>query len=86
MDEALWCNAARASRFLARRLRGAGLELQWAGTARTVLVRRGEPTAHLIGSPGELLLHLFGRRDAARVEVSGPAVAVEAVQQTRFGM
>ena len=86
MDEALWRNVCRASWFLARRLRGAGLELQWAGTARTVRARRGEPAARIAGPPGELLLYLFGRRDAADVEVSGPAAAVDAARRARFGM
>jgi uncharacterized protein (TIGR03085 family) len=86
MDEALWRNVSRASWFLARRLRGAGLELQWAGTAKTIRARRGQPTARIAGPPGELLLYLFGRQGAAQVEVSGPAAAVEAVRRTRFGM
>jgi uncharacterized protein (TIGR03085 family) len=86
MDEALWRNVSRGRWFLARRLRGAGLELQWAGTAKTVRARRGEPTARIAGPPGELLLYLFGRQGAAQVEVSGPAVAVEAVRRARFGM
>jgi uncharacterized protein (TIGR03085 family) len=86
MDEALWRNVRRGRWFLARRLRGTGLEVQWAGTARTVRARRGEPTARIAGPPGELLLYLFGRQDAAQVEVSGPAAAVEAVRRARFGM
>lgn len=86
MDGALWRNVSRAPWFLARRLRGAGLKLQWAGTAKTVRARRGEPTARIAGSPGELLLFLFGRRGAAHVKVTGPEVAVEAVRRARFGM
>jgi uncharacterized protein (TIGR03085 family) len=86
MDEALWRNVTRAPWFLARRLRGAGLELQWAGTARTVRARRGKPTACIAGPPGELLLYLFGRQSAAQVEVTGPAAAAEAVRHARFGM
>jgi uncharacterized protein (TIGR03085 family) len=86
MDEALWRNVSRAPWFLARRLRGAGLELQWAGTAKTVRARRGEPTARIAGPPGELLLYLFGRQGAAQVEVSGPAAAIEALRRARFGM
>jgi uncharacterized protein (TIGR03085 family) len=86
MDAALWSNVSRASWFLARRLHGAGLELQWAETAQTVRARRGEPTARLVGPPGELLLYLFGRQGAAQVEVGGPAAAVEAVRRARFGM
>ena len=63
MDEALWRNVCRAAWFLARRLHGAGLELQWAGTTETVRARRGEPTARVAGPPGELLLYLFGRHE-----------------------
>jgi uncharacterized protein (TIGR03085 family) len=86
MDAALWRNVSRAPWFLARRLRGAGLELEWAGTANTVRARRGEPTVRIAGLPGELLLYLFGRQGAAQVEFSGPADAVEAVRCARFGM
>ena len=86
MDEALWRNVTGARWFLARRLRGAGLELQWAGTARTVRARRGKPVARLAGPPGELLLYLFGRQSAAQVELSGGDAATEAVRRARFGM
>ena len=86
MDAALWRNVSWAPWFLARRLRGAGLELEWSGTAKSVRARRGEPTARIAGLPGELLLYLFGRQGVARVEVSGPAEAVEAVRHARFGM
>jgi len=86
MDEALWRNLSRAPWFLARRLRGAGLELHWAETAKTIRARRGEPAARITGPPGELLLYLFGRQGAAHVEVSGPAAAVEAVRRAHLGM
>ena len=86
MDEALWRNVTRVPWFLTRRLRGAGLELRWAGTGRTVRARRGEPTARIAGPPGELMLYLFGRQGASQVEVSGPAAAVDAVRRARFGM
>ena len=86
MDEALWRNVSQAPWFLARRLRGAGLELRWAATGHTVRARRGEPTAHIAGPPGELLLYLFGRRRAAQVDVNGPAEAVEALGRARFGI
>jgi uncharacterized protein (TIGR03085 family) len=86
MDQALWRNVGRGCRFLARRLRGAGLVLQWAGTATTVPARPGQPTALVAGPPGELLLWLFGRQEVAQVEVDGPPSAVEAVRRTRFGV
>ncbi len=86
MDQALSRNISLQSWFLARRLHSAGLELHWAGSGKTIRARRGEPAARLAGPPGELLLHPFGRQDAAHVEVTGPAAAVEAVRHAPFGM
>jgi uncharacterized protein (TIGR03085 family) len=86
MDEVVWRNVSRGRWFLARRLRGVGLELQWAGTTQIVRARRGKPTARIAGPPGELLLYLFGRQGAAHVEVSGHTAAVEAMRHARFGM
>jgi uncharacterized protein (TIGR03085 family) len=86
MDAALWRNVSCAPWFLSRRLRGIGLELEWAGTGKTVRARRGKPAARIVGLPGELLLYLFGRQGAARVEVSGPPGAVKAVGRAQFGM
>lgn len=86
MDEALWKNIQLAPWFLTRRLRGAGLELHWAGAVKTLTARRGQPIARITGPPGELLLYLFGRQRAAHVELDGSPAAVEAVRHARFGM
>jgi uncharacterized protein (TIGR03085 family) len=86
MDAALWRNVRRGGRFLSRRVEGCGLEVSWAGTSERVTVRAGSPAARLSGPPGELLLYLFGRQPAARVEVSGPAEAVAAVRGAHLGM
>jgi len=71
---------------LSRRLRGAGLDLEWVGTEQVISARRGRPVACVRGLPGELLLFLFGRREAAEVEVAGSPDAVEALHRTSFGM
>ncbi|MEB4211438.1 TIGR03085 family metal-binding protein [Mycobacterium sp. 94-17] len=84
MDAALWRNVRRGGRFLSRRLRGCGLEVAWAH--ERVTIRPGAPTVLLGGPPGELLLYLFGRQAAARVDVSAPPDAVAALHRTRFGM
>lgn len=86
LEAALWRNVRRGSRYLSRRLRGVGLQIRWAGTDEQITVRRAEQTVRLSGLPGELLLYLFGRQAAARVEVAGPAEAVAAVHRTHFGM
>ncbi|EUA10576.1 hypothetical protein I546_3472 [Mycobacterium kansasii 732] len=74
------------ARYLSRRLRVCGLEVEWAGAAEVVRVRSGDPAARLSGPPGELLLYVFGRQAAAHVDVCGPPEAVAALQRTHFGM
>jgi uncharacterized protein (TIGR03085 family) len=86
LEAALGRNVRRGSRHLGRRLRHAGLEIEWTGTSERLTVRPGEPTARLSGLPGELLLYVFGRQSAAHVEVTGAAEAVAAVHRTQFGM
>jgi len=86
LEGALWNNVRRGRRFLSRRVRGVGLEIAWAATGERLAVRRPGPTARLRGTPGELLLYLFGRQAAAQVEVSGSDEAVAAVRRTHFGM
>src|SRR5271168_1112722 len=86
MDAALWRNVRRGGRFLGRRLRGCGLEIEWAGTDERATIRAGEPRARLIGRPGELLLYVFGRQSCAQVEVSGAPEVTAALHRTRFGM
>jgi uncharacterized protein (TIGR03085 family) len=86
MDAALWRNVRHSGRFLSRRLHACGLEVEWARACVRARLREGEPTARLCGPPGELLLYLFGRQDAADVELGGPPEAVAVVQRTHFGM
>ena len=86
LEAALWRNVRRGSRYLSRRLRDTGLDIEWAGTSERHRARPGETTARISGPPGELLLYVFGRQRAAHVDVTGPAEAVTAVQRTQFGM
>jgi uncharacterized protein (TIGR03085 family) len=85
-DNALFRNVTGARWLLSRRLSGVGLDLEWAGTDKLVTARHGQPTACLRGLPGELLLFLFGRQDAADVEITGSSDAIEAVRRTPFGI
>ncbi|MFF0612501.1 TIGR03085 family metal-binding protein [Nocardia tengchongensis] len=86
LQDALWRNVVRGHRFLGRRLRDVRLDLERADTGEHVTTRRDGPVARLRGEPGELLLFLFGRQDAAQVEILGSAPAVAAVERARFGM
>ena len=84
LDLALWRNVRRSGRYLTRRLRGVGLDVEWPGGHEQEQVRPGEPRARLSGPPGELLLYVFGRQPVAQVELSGSPEAVEAVRQARI--
>jgi uncharacterized protein (TIGR03085 family) len=86
LDAALWRNVRRGGRYLTRRLRDAGLDIEWPGTGEQTSVRSGEPRARLSGPPGELLLYVFGRQPVAQVEVTGSPDAVAAVRRAHLGM
>ncbi len=86
LDEALWRNVRRGGRHLTRRIRDVGLDVEWPETGEQMSVRSGEPRARISGSPGELLLYVFGRQPVAQVEVSGASDAVAVVRRTHLGM
>jgi uncharacterized protein (TIGR03085 family) len=86
LEAALWRNLRLGSRYLTRRLGQVGLEIGWAGNDQRITARTGGPVARLSGSPGELLLYVFGRQDAAQVELTGRPEAIAMVRRTHFGM
>jgi uncharacterized protein (TIGR03085 family) len=85
-EAALWRNVAGGGRYLARRLRGAGLVVRWAGTDQRRTLRRSRVAATVSGPPGEILLFLFGRQDAADVDVTGCEAALAALNSAHLGM
>ncbi|MFB9660308.1 TIGR03085 family protein [Glycomyces mayteni] len=77
LDALAWKTSGLTGWRAARKIRPHGLELRVPdGRTRGF----GSPErAVLTGEPVELLLYLSGRRDVARVELSGDSVAVEAM-------
>jgi uncharacterized protein (TIGR03085 family) len=73
VQDGFWRTVGLRSKLAFRKV-GCGVELRRPDGTSTV-VRAGDPRVVLTGEPAELLLFLFGRRDTARVEISGPAVA-----------
>lgn len=86
LEAALWRNATWRPWFLARRMRHAGLTLEWEGTGRRARARRGSAPARLVGLPSELLLYLFGRKAIAQVRLEGDPASVAAVERASFGV
>jgi uncharacterized protein (TIGR03085 family) len=50
----------------------------------SVIVHDREPRAVLTGEPTELLLYMYGRRDQARVEITGSPIAQEALRDAEL--
>lgn len=84
MEAELW-NRVRVLAKLARRTSPVGLAFLAPGHGRAT-VRRGTPSVVVTGPPGELLLFVTGRQDAAQVEVTGPPDAVDRVRRAPFGL
>lgn len=86
MGDALWANVAGGAWYLARRLRGAGLELRNACSGESVTARRGAPVVRVTGEPGELLLFMFGRHSVAEVALDGPTAALDVLKAAKIGL
>ncbi|MCX4761276.1 TIGR03085 family metal-binding protein [Streptomyces sp. NBC_01275] len=74
-QDALWSRLERTARLMGR---GAptGLVLRRAD-GRTVVANRAAPVVTATGEPSELLLFLYGRQDAAKVELDGEKEAID---------
>jgi len=84
LDRALRRMLKPTGRRQLRRLHGFGVvagDPRPDGQGRELVLRRGQPVVRIGGSPGELLLFLLGRKQAARVELSGPLEGVAALER-----
>jgi uncharacterized protein (TIGR03085 family) len=85
LDAALWASLRRMAPLMLRRVERAGVALEAPGFGE-VPPRGDGPVARVTGGPQELTLLLFGRRTAARVEITGPDEAVAALGEARLGI
>lgn len=85
LDDALWTALRRSARLLTRRAHGVGVTLS-APNREPVTAKAGEPTATIEGGPQEIVLYLFGRRDAARVTLQGSDDATAKLAAARLGL
>lgn len=85
MDELLWGRLRRGGRLFFSRAR-CGVTLRRVATGQAVTVHSGEPTVTLTGSPGELMMYAFNRKDHAQVDERGDGTAIAALRGTRLGV
>ncbi|MFF8605210.1 TIGR03085 family metal-binding protein [Streptomyces sp. NPDC015346] len=80
-SDALWSRLEKGARLLGRRA-PVGLVLR-RPNGQTAVAHRGTPVVTVSGEPGELTMFLFGRQDAAKVELDGEQDAIERLHQTK---
>jgi uncharacterized protein (TIGR03085 family) len=84
LDLALWKALKRMGPLMTRGAGKIGLNLT-TPSGEEMRLRSGTPSVRLRGEVPELFLYLFGRKDAAEVEVDGPADAVAQLTAARLG-
>jgi uncharacterized protein (TIGR03085 family) len=85
VDAFLWRTLGLSGRFAARKLRPFGLELD-AGAGRHRVPGAANPRVVMRGAPGEIVLYLSGRKTGSRVVLDGPADALQALNEAKFGL
>lgn len=73
-QDALWSRLERTARLMGRSA-ATGLVLR-RPDGRTAVAHRGTPVVTATGEPSELLLFLYGRQDAAKVDLAGDDDAI----------
>lgn len=86
LDAELWGLLRPMSRLMLARARDVAVGLRAPGHGEVPARRPDRPRATVAGPPQELVLYLFGRRDAARVEITGDPDAITALEAARLGI
>jgi uncharacterized protein (TIGR03085 family) len=79
-ESALWHAGTRVARFPEFQLGREGMELDAGNGRRFVVGDAAPPRVRVSGEPGELLLYLAGRVEAADVSVEGEAATIRSLQ------
>ncbi|MFI0978776.1 TIGR03085 family metal-binding protein [Streptomyces sp. NPDC021093] len=82
--DALWTRLEKMSRVLGRRS-PVGLVLR-RPDGQTAVAHRGAPVVTVTGEPGELTLFVFGRQEAAKVELDGDKETVARLYEAKLGI
>jgi uncharacterized protein (TIGR03085 family) len=83
----LWGFLKRMAPFMVRKARVRGVRLRLvADDGREIRTGSGPDEVTITGTPGELVLELYGRRTAAQVAYDGPSSAVALVKGASFGI
>jgi uncharacterized protein (TIGR03085 family) len=84
-DDILWASLRMSALIARRRVNRAGLVLRTPDGRRRA-VKDAEPRVTITGAPGELVLFMTGRQDAADVTYDGEPDAVALVRAVKLGL
>ncbi len=85
LEARLWSMLRRTHRMTTRNIKDVRIELQAPGQA-PILAGGGDDTVTISGRPGEVVLYLLGRREAAEVAISGDQPALAALERAQLGI
>ncbi|RZB20810.1 TIGR03085 family protein [Streptomyces sp. F001] len=80
-QDALWSRLERTARLMGRKA-PTGLVLR-RPDGQTAVAHRGAPVVTVTGEPSELLLFVYGRQSAAKVDVVGDQDAITKLQESK---
>jgi uncharacterized protein (TIGR03085 family) len=84
-DDILWGSLRLSALIARRRLGGAGLVLR-TPDGRDRVVKQADPLVTLAGPPGEIVLFMSGRKEAAEVDLDGAPEAVAILRAAKLGL
>ena len=84
LQTAVWDLLRHQARLMLRKVHGAAVRVE-SSSGASVIVGKG-PDVRLAGEPVELLLYLFGRREAAQVTLDGDEAAKTALETAQLGI
>jgi uncharacterized protein (TIGR03085 family) len=85
VEAVLWKGLERGHRMATRGIKGVRVELTTPDGA-VIHSGKGDDVVTITGTPGELILFLGGRKDAAHVELDGPVDALATVTGAKLGI
>ena len=87
LEAALWTMLHRTNRMLTMKVKGVHLELiDSEHPDDTISCAKGHETVRIVGRPGEIILYLLGRTEAAHVELVGSDTAVATLEGCALGI
>jgi len=87
VEAALWTSFHRMHRMATRNVKGVRLELiNSEHPDDTIDAGHGDDTVQVVGRPGEIVLYLLGRTEAAHVELIGSDAAVATLESCTLGI